>query len=67
MMLESVGLKQVIYNGRNVDGSADLASAMVVNFNYRYRVNKQDYRGGRVTFSDSINKIMGALKKRQDH
>lgn len=64
--LESADLRQVIYNGREIDGSADQASAMVVNFSYQYRVSNHDYRGRRVTFSDSVNKTMGALKKLQD-
>ena len=64
--LESAELKQVLYNGREVDGSADLASAMVVNFAYRYRVKSHDYRGRRVTFSDSVNKTMGPLEKLRD-
>ena len=64
--LESADLKQVVYNGREIDGTADKASALVVNFSYRYRVKNHDYRNRRVTFSDSVNKTTSALKKLQE-
>lgn len=64
--LESNELRDVVYRGRDSDGGADLASARVVNFRYRYRVKNEDYLGTRVTFSDSVNKTGGALKQLQD-
>ncbi len=56
----------MVYHGRELDGSADQASARVVDFRYRYRVKGEDYLGSRVTFSDSINKTAGELKKLQE-
>ncbi len=64
--LESAALRDVVYHGREVDGSADQASARVVDFRYRYRVKNEDYLGSRVTFSDSVNKTSGTLQKLQD-
>ncbi|MHC4221291.1 MAG: DUF3592 domain-containing protein [Planctomycetota bacterium] len=64
--LESTDLKEVIYEGREVDGGADLASAWVVNFRYSYSVADRKYDGSRVTFSDGINKTSRALKKLQE-
>ena len=64
--LESAALRDVVYRGREVDGSADQASARVVNFRYRYRVKDEHYQGSRVTFSDSVNKTSGALQKLQN-
>ena len=64
--LESTELKLVVYRGREVGGGADEASAMVVDFRYRYRIGDREYRGQRVTFSDGINKTMRALRKLQD-
>ncbi len=64
--LESTALRDVVYRGRDSDGGADLASARVVNFRYRYRVKDEDYLGSRVTFSDGVNKTSGALQKLQD-
>ena len=63
--LESSDLKLVVYRGREVGGGPDEASAMVVDFSYRYRVGEQRFNGKRVTFSDGINKTMRALKKLQ--
>ena len=64
--LESSDLKEVVYRGREVGGGADEAAAWVVNFSYRYRVADVDYTGKRVTYSDAVNKTMGALRRLQD-
>jgi len=64
--LESTDLKEVIYEGREVGGGADLASAWVVNFRYSYSVADREYDGSRVTYSDGINKTSRALKKLQE-
>ena len=63
--LQSAALKDVLYEGREVGGGADLASARVVDFRYRYRVNGQQYDNKRVTFSDAVNKTSGSLNKLQ--
>ena len=64
--LESTDLKEIIYKGRDSDGTADLASAWVVNFRYSYSVSDRKYDGSRVTYSDGINKTSRALKKLQE-
>ena len=64
--LESTGLKEVVYRGRDVDGSRDEASALTVNFKYNYAVANNKYQGSRVTYSDGINKTLRALRKLQD-
>ena len=64
--LESTDLKEVVYRGREVDGTVDSASAWVVNFRYSYRVADRDYAGSRVTYSDGINKTARALRRLQD-
>ena len=56
--LESTGLKEVVYRGRDVDGSR--------NFKYNYAVANKKYQGSRVTYSDGINKTLRALRKLQD-
>ena len=63
--LESTDLKEVIYEGRDSDGTVDLASARVVNFRYSYSVSDRKYDGSRVTYSDGINKTSRALRKLQ--
>lgn len=63
--LEQAGLRQVFYNGREADGSADMASALVVDFRYRYEVDGTVYQGSRVTFSDHVSKPAGSLRKLQ--
>ena len=63
--LESTDLKEVIYEGRDSDGTVDLASAWVVNFRYSYSVSDRKYDGSRVTYSDGINKTSRALRKLQ--
>ena len=63
--LDSADLKLVVYKGRDSSG-ADEASALVVNFRYRYSVKGVDYKGRRVTYSDGINKTTGSLKKLQE-
>ena len=63
--LESTELKHVIYNGTEIGGGADMASAWVVNFRYSYSVSDKKYTGSRVTWSDGINKTMRALRKLQ--
>jgi hypothetical protein len=63
--LESAELKEVIYEGRDSDGTADLASAWVVNFKYSYSVSDRKYDGSRVTYSDGINKTSRALRSLQ--
>ncbi|MEL7477146.1 MAG: DUF3592 domain-containing protein [Cyanobacteria bacterium J06555_12] len=64
--LESSDLREAVYRGRQVDGSADQASAWVVNFSYSYAVADKKYQGSRVTFSDGINKTMRSLRKLQE-
>jgi len=64
--LESTDLKEVIFNGRDVDGGVDSASAWVVNFRYSYSVADRKYGGSRVTYSDGINKTSRALHKLQE-
>ncbi len=64
--LESSGLREAVYRGREHDGTLDQASAWVVNFSYSYSVAGTTYHGRRVTFSDGINKTMHALRKLQD-
>ncbi len=64
--LESNDLREVVYRGRDYDGTLDQASAWVVNFSYSYTVAGKTYRGKRVTFSDGINKTMHALRRLQD-
>ena len=64
--LESTDLREMIYRGREVDGSADSASAWVVDFSYSYSVADRKYQGSRVTFSDGINKTSRALRKLQE-
>ena len=64
--LESTALKEVVYRGREADGSRDEASAWVVNFKYSYAVANKKYQGSRVTYSDGINKTVRALRKLQD-
>ena len=64
--LESSELKQIVLEGRDADGSANLAAAWVVNFSYDYTVANAQYRGKRVTYSDGINKTRRALRKLQD-
>lgn len=64
--LESADLRDVVYRGRDSDGTVDSASARIVNFRYQYRVNNKNYVGHRVTFSDAVNKTAGALQKLQD-
>ena len=64
--LDSTELEEVIYKGREAGGGADEASAWVVNFSYRYTVADREYQGKRVTYSDVVNKTMGALHKLQD-
>jgi len=64
--LDSTDLRQVVYRGRDSDGTSDGASAVVVNFKYRYSVKGIDYNGKRVTYSDGINKTVGSLKKLQE-
>lgn len=61
--LDSTDLKLVVYTGR--DHGADNASALVVDFKYRYSVEGVDYKGSRVTYSDVVNKTVGSLKKLQ--
>jgi hypothetical protein len=63
--LESTDLKEVIFDGREAGGGADLASAWVVNFRYNYSVADRKYGGSRVTYSDGINKTSRALKSLQ--
>lgn len=63
--LESTDLKKVIYEGGEIGGGTDSASALVVNFRYHYTVDGTRYSGSRVTFSDGINKPVSALKKLQ--
>jgi hypothetical protein len=63
--LDSADLRLVVYTGRD-SGGADNASALVVDFKYRYSVKGIDYNGKRVTYSDGINKTVGSLKKLQE-
>ena len=63
--LDSADLRQVVYRSRDSDG-ADEASALVVNFKYRYSVEGVDYNRYRVTYSDGINKTVGSLKRLQE-
>ena len=63
--LDSADLKLVVYRGRD-GGSADEASALVVDFSYKYSVEGRDYDGKRVTYSDAINKTVGSLKRLQE-
>jgi len=64
--LESSDLREAVYRGREVGGGADEASAWLVDFKYSYTVADKKYRGKRVTYSDSVNKTMRALRKLQD-
>ena len=64
--LDSADLKEAVYRGRQFGGGPDEAAAWVVNFRYQYTVADQKYQGTRVTYSDSINKTMRALRKLQD-
>ncbi len=61
--LDSAELKNVIYRGKEVNGTAEQASADMVNFKYHYQIHGKLYEGTRVTFSDAINKTSGSLKK----
>jgi hypothetical protein len=63
--LESTDLKEIIYKGRDNYGTADQASAWVVNFRYSYSVLDKKYDGSRVTYSDGINKTSRALHRLQ--
>lgn len=63
--LESSGLRKVVYNGVDGDSISDQASALVVDFRYRYTVNGDSFVGSRVTFSDSVNKATSSLKRLQ--
>jgi hypothetical protein len=63
--LESTELKEVIYEGRDSDSTADLASTWVVNFEYSYSVSDKKYDGSRITYSDGINKTSRALRSLQ--
>ena len=63
--LDSADLGMVVYRGRDSSG-ADEASALVVDFTYRYSVEGIDYQGSRVTYSDGINKTVGSLKRLQE-
>jgi len=63
--LESTDLKEVIFEGRDIGGGVDSASAWVVNFRYSYSVADRKYDGSRVTYSDGINKTSRALHKLQ--
>ncbi|HHH47121.1 MAG TPA: DUF3592 domain-containing protein [Thiotrichales bacterium] len=63
--LESADLRRVIYEGEEVGGGSDNASAMVVDFRYRYTVDGRTYLGRRVTFSDNISKPLRTLEKLQ--
>ena len=63
--LESDALRRAVYHGTDSDGTSDQASALLVDFHYRYTVQGKEHHGHRVTFSDGINKTTGALKKLQ--
>ena len=63
--LESDALRRVVYRGTDSNGTADQASALLVDFRYRYSVHGKEYHGHRVSFSDGINKTSGALKQLQ--
>ena len=64
--LDSSDLKEAVYRGRQIGGGPDEAAAWTVNFKYRYTVADKEYQGSRVTYSDSVNKTMRALRKLQD-
>ena len=64
--LKSTDLREMVYRGRELDGSADTASAWVVDFRYSYSVADRKYEGSRVTYSDGINKPSRALRKLQE-
>ena len=63
--LHSTDLKTVRYSSREVDGTADLAQAVVTDFRYSYEVDGIRYEGHRVTFADFVNKTGGSLKTLQ--
>ena len=63
--LLSSELRLVVYRGVDGDSIADQASALVVDFRYRYQVEGEAYTGERVTFSDGVNKRSGTLRKLQ--
>jgi len=64
--LTSSRLKEVVYEGTDAGGGADRAGALVVDFEYRYSVAGQTYEGSRVTYSDHVNKTVGAVRKLQE-
>ena len=63
--LESDALRRVVYRGVDSNGTSDQASALLVDFRYRYTVHGKEHQGSRVSFSDGINKTTGALKQLQ--
>ncbi len=64
--LVSADLRIVVYEGREPDGGADMASALVPDFKYTYTVNGKRYQGTRVTFSDGVSKFPSVLRKLQE-
>jgi len=64
--LQSAELRRAVYRGIDADGTADQASANVVDFEYVYSVHGRSYTGKRVTFSDAVNKTSGSLRKIQE-
>ncbi len=56
----------VVYDGREPDGGADLASALVTDFRYTYCVKGRRYHGKRVTFSDHVNKFTSSVRTLQN-
>lgn len=63
--LLSAELRLVVYQGVDGQSISDQASALVVDFRYRYEVGGEVYTGERVTFSDGVNKRPGAVRKLQ--
>ena len=62
--IDAAGLRRVEFTA-NFGGSADIASALVPDFRYRYTVAGQDYEGRRVGFADTMVRTRGALERLQ--